>query len=153
VIFYDKVELLEFWKRHYKDRFKIIYQPLNPTEDFDDICDLVFECGNLCFLVEEIDSFLSSNTSGLSNSFLNIIQRGRHKEIELIGISQRPYAIPPIVRSQCKELYSFCQKEPRDLEYLRGFIGNEAEQVKDLKNYEFIIWKNGKIDKSKTKKV
>lgn len=133
--------------RLYLDRFRIVYQPLNPSGDFDKICDLLFECGDLTFLVEEIDTFCSSQEIG--DNFANIIQRGRHKEISLIGVSQRPYGIHRLITSQAKEIYSFIHREPRDIDYLKSFIGDEAEKIKDLKQYEFLRWDNGKISISK----
>jgi len=140
-------EFKEVFLRLYLDRFRIVYQPLNPSGDFDKICDLLFECGDLTFLVEEIDTFCSSQE--ISDNFANIIQRGRHKEISLIGVSQRPYGIHRLITSQAKEVYSFIHREPRDIDYLKSFIGDEAEKIKDLKQYEFLKWDNGKISISK----
>ena len=150
VLFYEYSGVLDFWAKHHNDNFRIIFCPLNPNLVFPDICDLVYECGNMTFLVEEIDSFL---TSAMPEYFLNIVQRGRHKNIELIGITQRPYTIPPLLRSQCKVLYSFCQREQRDIDWLKSFIGNDGEKIKNLKNFQYIIWENGHIEQKTTKKI
>ena len=48
-------ELLEFWRKVYQGRFRIIYRPLQPAAEIDGICELVYNLGNCCFLVEEID--------------------------------------------------------------------------------------------------
>jgi hypothetical protein len=104
----------------------------------------------LCFCVEEIDSFISKNPAGLDYSFLNIVQRGRHKNIELIAITQRPFAIPPILRSQTKVFYSFCQIEARDIDWYKNIYGDQAEELRNLKTFEYLSYDNGKVTREKT---
>lgn len=140
-------EFKEFFLKTYQGNFKICYQPAHPENDFDVICDIVYECGDLTFLVEEIDIFCSAQS--ISDNFANIIQRGRHRNISLIGVSQRPFGIPRLITSQAKIIYSFVHREPGDLDYLKAYIGDEAEKIKDLKLYEFLKWDNGKISISK----
>lgn len=135
-------EFKGFFLKVYPGNFKICYQPVNPINDFDIICDIVYECGDLTLLVEEIDTFCSAQD--ISDNFANIIQRGRHRNITLIGVSQRPFGIHRLITSQAKIIYSFVHREPRDLDYLKAFIGDEAEKIKDLKQYEFLGWDNGK---------
>lgn len=140
-------EFKQFFLKVYQGNFKVCYQPVSPSIDFNAVCDIVYECGDLTFLVEEIDTFCSAQE--ISENFANIIQRGRHKNITLIGISQRPFGIPRLITSQAKTIYSFIHREPRDLEYLKAYIGDEAEKIKDLKQYEFLRWNNGKVAFSK----
>lgn len=149
--------LVTFWqvlkKVYNQPSFFIVYQPLNPVDDFGEVCSDIYTLGNICFLVEEIDSFLSLQTSNLDNSFLNIVQRGRHKMVELIGITQRPYSLPTILRSQCKEMYSFRQFERRDIEWLRGIFGERAEEIATLKQFEYLEFVDGNINIRTTKKA
>ncbi len=140
-------EFKEFFLKTYQRDFKICYQPVQPQKDFEAVCDIVFECGDVTFLVEEIDTFASAQK--IDENFANIIQRGRHRDITLIGVSQRPFGIPRLITSQAKTIYSFIHREPADLDYLRSFIGDEAEKIKDLKPYEFLKWDNGKSSISK----
>lgn len=142
VSFLTLQELKDFWGKTYQGNFRLIYQPVNPIEDFDEVCDLVYSLGDMMFLVEEIDTFCSAQT--LSTAFANIIQRGRHKDITLIGVSQRPYGIHRLVTSQAKEIHSFLHREPRDVDYLKSFIGEEAEKVRDLSRYHYLLWQGGK---------
>lgn len=143
-------ELAEFWDSKKDGNFKIVYQPLNPFDDFPILCDLVFSCGDMCFYVEEIDTFLASNTQGLDVEFLNLVQRGRHKNVELIGITQRPYSIPPILRSQAKIFVCFKQTESRDIDYLKNIFGQEAEKIRNLETFEYLKYEEGIINHSKT---
>ncbi len=153
VCFSSLKELGEFWENYVDTKFRLIYQPLNPYKEIDDpfnpgsknkktefdiICDLVWECGNMALIVEELDTFTSS--ADISDSFANVIQRGRHEDITLIGISQRPYGINRLISSQAKEIYSFVMTEPRDIEYLSQYIGKDVEQIRELKQYHYLKW-------------
>jgi len=142
IVFEELEELKKFWLQHYQGAFKIIYRPLNHV-NFSAICDLVYTCGNMCFVVEELD--LTAGTFDTDINFQSIIKRGRHKNITFIGISQRPFGINRNITSQAKIIYSFRQLEPRDVEYLKYFIGVEAEQIPNLKKYHFLYW-NYNID-------
>lgn len=132
-----------FWRQVYRKNFRLIYQPLNPDAEIESISGLVYSLGNVCFLVEEIDCYCSSYQ--ISDSFAAIVQRGRHKNITLIGITQRPYGIHRLLTSQAKEIYVFNTNEPRDREYLRALLGQEIEAKLDsLKQYEYVKWQDGK---------
>lgn len=145
VVFQDRQMLFDFWKERLDDDLRLIYQPLQPEEEFDYICNLVYESGNMIFAAEEIDKFCRPN--GISLPFANVIQRGRHRDIAFVGVSQRPFGINRIISSQAKEIYTFQQSEPRDLEYLSMFIGKDlTEKVRNLPPYHFLYWQsNGKI--------
>lgn len=106
----------------------------------------------MTFLCEEIDTFLSHNAEALPEYFLHLVQRGRHRDIEMIGITQRPYAIPPILRSQAKEVYVFRQYEQRDVEFFRPILRERTDEITTLKDFEFLHWNGGKIEKGFTRK-
>lgn len=136
-------EFLEFWRNVYRGRFRFIYRPIKPDAEIEMICELVYTLGNCCFLVEEIDCYCSSNH--ISDNFAAIVQRGRHKNITLIGITQRPFGINRLLTAMAKEIYVFNTNEPRDREYLRTLLGQEIDQKLDaLKQYEYVHWQDGK---------
>jgi len=136
-------QYLEFWRKVYRGRFRLIYRPIIPTIEIEQICELVYTLGNCCFLVEEIECYCSAQQ--ISDTFAKIVQLGRHKNITLIGISQRPYGINRLLTSQAKEIYIFNTNEPRDREYLRTLLGQEIEPKLDaLKQYEYVHWQDGK---------
>ena len=139
----DYEQCLEFWRKVYQGRFKIIYRPIKPKEEIEQIGELVYALGNCCFLIEEIDCYCSPYQ--ISDNFAAIIQRGRHKNIKLIGITQRPFGIHRLLTSQAKEIYIFNTNEPRDREYLRILLGQEIDSKLDaLKQYEYVHWQDGK---------
>lgn len=148
LIFTDFAELFSFWGLHIEGDFRLIYQPLQPDEEFADICNLVYECGDMVFVVEEIDRF--SDSTHLPIEFANIVQRGRHRDITLIAISQRPYRVNRTLSSQVKELYTFQQSEPRDIDFISEFIGQNLEAVRNLPLYNYLHWtSDGKVVQGK----
>ena len=133
----------EFWRHVYRRNFRLIYRPLNPQDEIEEIADLVFTLGNMTFLVEEVDCYCTSYQ--ISDAFSHIIQRGRHKNISLIGVTQRPFGIHRLLTSQAKEIYVFGTNEPRDREYLKLLLGEAIEPKLDqLKQYEYVHWQEGK---------
>jgi len=147
VALFNVADFRSFFLEHYRGDFRCIYNPLQPEKEFDAICEYAFDAGDLTFLVEELDVFCSANA--VSPAFANIIQRGRHSDISFIGVSQRPFGINRIITAQAKIIYSFKQREPRDIDYLCSFMGDEANIVSELNQYEFMRWENGKITRGK----
>lgn len=125
------------------DSFKIVYQPLQPQDEFDYVASLVYSVGDCVFIVEELDNFCSPYEFSLD--FANIIQRGRHVGVDFIGVSQRPMGINRTISAQCKEILTFQQSEPRDLTYLSTYIGKDVDKVRELGQYEYLHWRMGQI--------
>ena len=134
--------LATIWKNVYDKGFRFIYQPLDPECEFEKICELIYDCGNLTFLVEEVDCFCNPLSMGLN--FKSIIQRGRHKNISLIGITQRPHGISRLLTSQAKKMSVFNTTEPRDLQYFTEIFGEDfVKKISELKQYEYVCWQDG----------
>ena len=137
VIVEDLATLKSFWPTVYRQKFKIVYQPLDPEGEFDTICELVWECQNMTFLVEEVDRY--SRPLAMSMPMKEVVQRGRHRSIELIGVTQRPHIIDRLITSQAKEMFIFSTTEPRDIQYFKDTIGGNVEsRIAELKEYEFV---------------
>lgn len=133
-----------FWMMTYRRPFRLIYRPLLPKEQIDLIADLVFECGNMMFVIEEIEAYCGANY--ISDQLAAIIQRGRHKNISLIGILHRPNNVSRLLTSQAKVIYVFATREPRDIDYLKSLLGSEIEPVLEklpLFHFVKIEWISG----------
>lgn len=143
VIFYDFESLLTFFDKTKSKNFRVIYQPKNPLEEFASICLLVVSLEDVCFLVEEVD--LYATPTKIDSEFANVIQRGRHFDIDIIGISQRPASVSRLITSQAKDIYTFKMTEPRDIDYLCFTCGADFKVVKDLKPYFYLAYIDGKI--------
>jgi len=138
-------QFTEFWRRVYRGNFRLIYRPLRPDVEIERIAELVYACGNITFLVEEIDCYCSAYS--ISDNFAAIIQRGRHRNIQLIGVTQRPFGIHRLVTSQAKEIYVFNTNEPRDRDYLKNLLGVGVEaKLDELKQYDYLRWSDDGTD-------
>jgi hypothetical protein len=63
----------------------------------------------------------------------------RHVGMDIIGISQRFFSLPVITRSQTDVFHVFQITELRDLQYLRGVIGDQAaEKIRGLGFFQYI---------------
>jgi hypothetical protein len=67
-----------------------------------------------------------------------------------MAITQRPFAIPPILRSQTKIFYSFCQMESRDIDWYKNIYGDRAEELRTLKTFEYLAYENGEVSRERT---
>lgn len=144
VVFEKRPEFLQFWQQFYQHPYRLIYRPLdNPENEIEDIAECVYLLGNVCFVIEEVTCYCSPNK--ISENFAHIIQRGRHKNIELIVTTQRPFGLHRLLTSQAKEIYVFATNEPRDIDYLCALLGREIEEkLSALQQYQYIKWEDGK---------
>lgn len=151
VVFTDRRAMLEFWRKHARGDFRIIYQPeFNPAREIDEIAELVYLCGHVCFVIEEVTAY--TNPNYISDQLAHCIQRGRHKDIEIVATTQRPYGLHRLLTSQCRDIYVFNTNEPRDVAYLRDLLGAGVEaKLKTLAKYQFVHWQDGRDELSTDK--
>lgn len=129
------------WGDH---RFRFIYRPINPPAEVGRIAKLAFAVGRLTLVTEEIEVYATATS--IDPNLLNLIARGRHRDIELIATSQRPHHISKLVTSQAKEIYIFSTNEPRDVDYLKELIGSDIEpRLVNLRHYpegysDYLYW-------------
>jgi len=152
VVVDDFLELRDFWLKVYRGRFRIIYRPIDAEAEFAPICRLAWACENLTFLIEEVQTFC--NPRSICTDFKAIIAKGRKKEIEVIGVTQRPAEISKLLTSQAKEMYIFNTTEPNDIEYFKNTFGSEfVEKMSALQQYEFVKWTDVQTDALTISKV
>jgi len=134
-----KEQLAWFWKKFYRTNFRIAYRPISPKTEIDWIAQLVYSLGDMTFVCEEIDSFCT--TYDMPEIFSAIIQRGRHKNITLMGVTPAPFGINRDLTRQAKEIYIFNTNEPRDLQYISQLLGSEtAKKIPQLDLYSYVKW-------------
>lgn len=137
VVFYNLADLKKFWVKVYLKNFRIIYRPLDPQKEFPELCKLCIECKDLSLVVEELDIYCQNGKT--CDEFFEIIRRGRHHGIELIGVSQRPHGFGRDVTSQTKEFYIFSTNEPKDIQYFKEYFGEYiVDQIGKLQQYEYV---------------
>jgi len=97
----------------------------------DQLCDYVFEIGNLALALEEIPHYC---TAGSMPEGLDVLARmGRHRHVDLIYTGQRFAELPRRLTATTDYFVLFAQREPRDLEALGDRVGRAvADQVERL---------------------
>jgi len=151
----QKLWLVNFWRQVYKGNFRIVYRPLRPKDEIDWLAQAVYALGDLTFVVEEIDAVCTP--FDMSPWMQAIIQRGRHMNIEMIGVTPAPFGIHRDLTRQAKDIFVFRTKEPRDIQYLRRLLGEAIEaKLVALEQYEFVHWSDhvdglriGKVENGK----
>lgn len=142
VMFYDLSELRKFWLKVYRGNFRMIYRPLDPMTEFEEICKIAFLCGNLTIVAEELPSLCTSSLIG--TEFRKVIFRGRANDIRFIGLMQRPVGIHRDITSQANDIHIFNIDEPGDVKYFRNRIGTDIEdKIRQLEPYQYLHWQEG----------
>ena len=142
VMFYDMTELRRFWLRVHRDKFRLIYRPIDPLREFEEICRLAFACGNLTVVAEELPSLCTAQQ--INAELRKVIFRGRLNDIHFIGLMQRPIGIHRDITSQATEIFCFNIDEPGDVKYLKDRIGADIEQrIRRLEPYQYLHWIDG----------
>lgn len=146
-------ELAKVLQINFEGTFRISYQPspnLELVEHFEHLCAAVFCMNNVTVLAEEID--IVSTASYSPPSLKKIIDYGRHRGINLLGLSRRAHRVPRDLTANADKIYTFAQFEPRDIKYLADYMGERAaEQVTNLNRTaagaEFLEWEAGETRK------
>ena len=123
VMFYDMGELRRFWLKVHRDKFRLIYRPIDPLREFEEICRLAFACKGLTVIAEELPSLCTSQI--INEQLRKLIFRGRLNDIHFIGLMQRPIGIHRDITSQASEIFIFNIDEPRDVKYFQERIGTD----------------------------
>lgn len=105
---------------------------------FEKVTQLVYEMGNLLYVVDEVDLFCSANYTPLS--LQKIFRYGRHFKIDMIIVTRRPAAIPRHLTAMIDEFYLFKSHEARDLKYYEDLQTNLGQRVKNLHQFEHLLF-------------
>lgn len=100
-------------------------------DDLDEVFYWCFYIHNFTLIIEEIS--LYCNPYRINPHVERLVRFGRHKRINIIGVSQRPADVHKIVTSQADALICFHTQEVRDIEYIGKFTSEDANKLRDLK--------------------
>src|SRR4030042_845541 len=142
VTFYDLNELSRFWLKVYRRKFRVIFRPIDPMKEFEEICRLASTCSNLTIVAEELPGLCGSQVIG--TELRKVIFRGRMNNIRFIGLMQRPIGIHRDITSQASEIFIFNIDEPGDVKYFANRIGQDIEdKIRALGPYQYLHWLDG----------
>lgn len=115
-------------------------------EDFDSFCRAVWATGDLTIGIDEID--MMSSPTFMPFSLERLVSLGRHRAISVWCVTRRPYLVHPLIRSQAVEIVSFRQTEPRDVAWCREAMGDEAEELPRLAEFQAHVWRDASLSES-----
>lgn len=111
-----------------------VYDPIG-NDDFGLFCDVALALGNVYVIIEEMDEFTTPYYTPIE--LQQMIKRGRHRGVNVLGVSRRPAEISRLFTSQATRFVVFRMFEPRDIAYYKSIIGPVADCLSQLNNYDF----------------
>jgi len=114
---------------------------LTTDDEFLYFVEIISHYENYIFIIDEFDIF-SDNLDNIKE-WRQLLILSRHKNIDFIFNSRRPYRIPKLINSQLDSITCFNIIEPRDLKYIENITGSKEyiEIIKNLKQYEYATYK------------
>jgi len=119
---------------------QIVIQPNDLSKEFfDSICETVFKkLTNIMFIVDEVHKFCTKNSIPY---YLNaIVTVGASLGIGFMGISQRCANVHNDILASSEYIISFYQFLDNDINKLKEFLGADAEKLKNLEYYYFLMF-------------
>jgi hypothetical protein len=116
-----------------RKKFALTIQPERGdlADVVDQVCDYVFEIGDLTLALEEIPHYATA--SSMPEGLDALARMGRHRQIDLIYTGQRFAELPRRLTATTDFFVLFGQREPSDLSALADRVGRDvAERVEDL---------------------
>lgn len=114
--------------------FEAVFAPIEDS-DFETFCEVGLALGNVCVIIEEVDQFATPYYTPLA--FQKMIKRGRHRGVNVLGVSQRPASVSRLLTSQTTRFIVFRMFEPKDITYYKSIIGPVADRLGKIDNYDF----------------
>jgi hypothetical protein len=74
---------------------------------------------------------------------------GRHKNIGIAGLTQRPASVHNMFKSQVTKGFIFRLNLPPDVKYIKDWMGEEMEVLRTLPHFHYIIWDGTRLIKMK----
>jgi len=108
------------------------------------------QCGSRFYLVfEESQIFfpLNSLRSKNAQNSMRILTVGRNINVSICAISQFPALIDKELVKNAQQIYIGTTSEKNAVQYWRGILGKNADQLKELQNGEFLYYCRNRLSK------
>lgn len=96
-----------------------------------------YEVGGLWLIVDEIDNYLPPQ--GYDLDLMRIVRYGRHRNLNLVGICQRPASVNKSLIAQADVKIFFRTVEPNDLLYIRKLTALDPDKIRALPDRRYLI--------------
>ena len=106
--------------------------------DLDDLARIAFALKNVSLVVDEAQRSMPQSGRDLPPAVEDIIYRGRHANVSLYLVAQRPTTIHIAPRSQWSRIISFNQSEVSDISWIESTSGYSLDRIRSLGIGEYI---------------
>lgn len=125
--------------------FENIYIPQSSDiEEFERFCKGCWDLGNIMIIVDEAETFMPEGKS-LSSSTFQIVMQGRHRNIGMIITTKRIAELKKTVVSQAKYVMLFRHFLKADVDAIKYYAGEGANDLKNLPDYRFMMYNMGQM--------
>tara|TARA_Y100000310_G_C20569456_1_gene757235 strand:+ start:174 stop:779 length:606 start_codon:yes stop_codon:yes gene_type:complete len=149
-----KEDLFNKVTKHEKKFFGVIFRFIGDDDKQIDslnfMCRLAGAIEHCWIIIDEVDMY-ASPTLGMPEDLSMILKRGRHLGVSMLFASRRPAEVHRLITAQSRRFVLFRSKEDRDVTFLRGHVGDVADEMKKLPDLHYIDWNHGKTEKGEIK--
>lgn len=119
---------------------RIVYMPRDPSkEDFDEVCHILFQTGNIYFVVDEAQSYSFHGQIGFW--FGELLRLGAGRGIGVCSIVQRPRDTNNVLISEASVIISFRLLLETDRIKISSTVGKFVQEpLRTLPPYHFMLY-------------
>lgn len=138
-IFYSFPECLDFFQ-DLPDTFYVSCR-FDSEGELNALYRMAYNIGNVLLVVEDVTQYLESTDR--NRDFDKLISFGRHRQVHLVGISQRLVELSRKYRAQVTSLFTFRQTDPHDLEVIERYGGGVTAE--GVSNLEMLVYEKDPV--------
>ncbi len=117
-------EFLSLFDQELPNPVSLVYRPLADADDYEPyLFDFLMDCRTWTIFIDEVDRFC--NPHFIPREFRDLLNFRRHLDIDLILVARRPAAVHRDLSALADRVCIFHTHERRDLDYIRGSVGEE----------------------------
>jgi hypothetical protein len=161
-VFDQPGKLRRFLLDHVNKPFQCIYSPGKgggPVEEhWEYVGKMALAAGNLVLYVDEINMLCTPHAliplrsaywarpenQKRQSALDELLNYGRHSGVAMVMISRMPSQVNRLLTQGCDEMRIFRQTEPNVLKYFAAKSETTAAMLPGLRDYEFVLWQDGK---------
>jgi len=138
---HDSVTLQTALQRGMK---RILYQPMVGMsedmlkEDFNKVCEIIFNIGNCALFVDEVSSLIKGNQ--IPTWYGEIQRLGRSRNVGCVSLTQRPMDIPQTLLSESEFMFIFKLKLEQDCQKMASITGKFFDENKRVSVHDWRVF-------------
>lgn len=141
--------MLKYQKKENKNKkCFIVFRPKKHNKStFSFFARIVYTIGGYYLIIDELADVCTPHW--IPEYLSDILRVGRHKNIGMAGLTQRPASVHNMFKSQVTRGFIFRLNLPPDVKYIKDWMGEEMEVIRTLPHFHYIIWDGTRLIKMK----